>query len=97
MPCKWSPLGITQPGTSFPFTDDSAWTYVADAIDAGCEIATIALDNPPGKIGYVMLLASANTTPIYVKLQLLSGRVLGRSFHYSEYTVWTEPTQKTEC
>jgi hypothetical protein len=46
----------------------------------------VLLDNPPGRTGYVLKIALFGAPRlIYVKLQLGSGNVIGRSFHYSDY------------
>ena len=84
LPGEWTPTAITRPGGSEPYTDDSAWEAVADALEGGCEIEVISLEKPPGKKGYVLLLESAVGVPIYVKLQLTAEGVHGRSFHYSK-------------
>jgi hypothetical protein len=53
-------------------------------IEIGTEIEVVELTQPPGKKGYVMSLPSHDpTTPLYVKLQLSSSFVIGRSFHYT--------------
>ena len=82
---------MTDPRSGKVFTEDGAWQYAAEMIDAGVDIDVIDLDHPPGKKGYVMLIPSHDpTTPIYVKLQLGGAFVIGRSFHYT-----THPTRKT--
>jgi hypothetical protein len=82
-PTKWHPTSLLDPATSEPFTEDSCWSFVAEAIDAGAPVEVIELKRPAGKRGFVMKLAGYATTTIYVKLQLLSETVLGRSFHES--------------
>ena len=43
------------------------------------------LHQPKGAKGYVMLIDLGPTEPkLYVKLELRSGKIIGRSFHYSE-------------
>jgi hypothetical protein len=75
---------MTDPRTNEVFTEDAAWEYVAECIEADAEIEAIDLDIPPGKKGYVLSLPSHDrATPIYVKLQLGGDCVIGRSFHYS--------------
>jgi len=84
-PCDWRSTGMTDPRSGEVFTEDGAWKYVAEMIERGVQIEIIELDQPPGKTGYTMLLPSHDPkSPIYVKLQLGSGVVIGRSFHYSE-------------
>lgn len=43
----------------------------------------IILDQPPGKKAYVVLAHGWESEKIYIKLQLGSGQVIGRSFHLS--------------
>jgi hypothetical protein len=44
----------------------------------------VLLASPPGKTGYVVE-AALNERSLYVKVQLGAGKIIGRSFHYSEY------------
>ncbi len=75
---------MTDPRSGEVFTEDGAWEYVVEGIEAGTAIEVIDLEVPPGKKGYVMLLSSHNPKlPIYVKLQLGADCIVGRSFHYS--------------
>lgn len=82
-PTKWHPTSLRHPDDGEPFTGDGCWTFVADAIDRGERVEEMVLDHPPGKRGFVMKLAGHAGTIIYVKLQLLADKVLGRSFHES--------------
>jgi len=67
-----------------PFTEAGAWEFVAEAIEAGHAMEELTLDKPPGATAYVLIIAQpSDVPPIYVKLQLGSGCVIGRSFHYS--------------
>lgn len=90
LPGEWTPTAITNPESNTPFTDDAAWEAIAAAIEGGCRIDIIILDQPPGKKGYVLELASTTNTPIYVKLQLTAEGVHGRSFHYSKLPKYTQ-------
>ena len=81
-PTEWRPHTVLDPRSGNPFTDAGAWDYVVEQLDAGCAIGTVVLRKPPGKTGYVLKLPGHPGQPlIYVKLQLGSGRVIGRSFH----------------
>lgn len=82
-PTHWAPYALRDPGSGDTFTADSAWEYVADLIEGGVEIETIELDVPPGKTGYVIKVDGLENERIYIKLQLGSGIVIGRSFHAS--------------
>ena len=67
------------------FDDTSAWELVASRLDDDCEVETVMLDRPPGKTGYVLKIDLNPGRPqLYVKLELGSGVVIGRSFHESE-------------
>ncbi len=84
MPCDWRPTTVTNPAANIPFTDISAWHYIADLVESGHPIETITLDKPPGETGFVMLVEMEAESPrLYIKLQLKRGRIFGRSFHYS--------------
>lgn len=82
-PTHWAPYEVRNPASGDTFTADSAWEFVADLIDGGIEITTITLDNPPGKTGYVILVDGFGGDRIYIKLQIGSGIIIGRSFHAS--------------
>ena len=67
------------------FTDAAAWELIASKLEEGHPVDTIELRNPPGRTGYVMKVDVEPGQPqLYVKLQLGSGKVIGRSFHYSD-------------
>jgi hypothetical protein len=67
------------------FTEGSGWEYVISHLQAGIAIETVILRYPPGKRAFV--IKPPGVVPrrplIYVKLQLGSGVVYGRSFHDS--------------
>lgn len=81
-PTKWHPTSLRD-SNGEPFTEDGCWHFVADAIEAGVAVDEIVLRQPAGKRGFVMKLAGHDGVTIYVKLQLLADKVLGRSFHES--------------
>lgn len=83
-PTKWHPTSLLHPDTGDPFTEDNCWSFVASAIASGAPVEVMELKRPAGKRGFVMKLPGHGTTTIYVKLQLLSDKVLGRSFHESQ-------------
>jgi hypothetical protein len=82
-PTQWQPNSVINPQDGQPFTDAGAWEFVADHLDSGHPITPVVLENPPGKVAYE-LVVSIGDSELYVKLELGSGRVIGRSFHYSE-------------
>ncbi|MCY4357664.1 MAG: hypothetical protein OXD01_09125 [Gammaproteobacteria bacterium] len=53
-------------------------------LDDGHPIQKVELHKPKGAIGYVMKISlEPGQAKLYVKLQLGSGKIIGRSFHYS--------------
>jgi hypothetical protein len=82
-PTQWQPFRTIHPETKETFTEDGAWQFVADLLDAGESLSEVVLEKPPGKKGYVMKIPVKGWRPIYIKLQLGSGQVFGRSFHHS--------------
>lgn len=66
------------------FTRATAWDLIASALESGHDVETIELRKPPGAKGYVMRIDLEPGKPqLYVKLELGSGKIIGRSFHYS--------------
>ena len=88
-PTDWRPNEVRRPEGSFlspsAFTRAEAWELIADKLDEGHEVEVVELHKPRGAKGYVMKIDLGPDVPtLYVKLQLRGGRVIGRSFHYSE-------------
>lgn len=87
-PTRWQPQQVRNPGGeefSPYFTDGSAWQLIADKLAAGHDVEVVELRKPPGAKGYVMRIHLGPNDPLlYVKLQLGHGKVIGRSFHYSD-------------
>ncbi len=81
-PRDWRPAQVLDPESGEPFTPEGAWDFIVTLLEGGVEIEEKKLDD--GKTAYVILTPVACRT-LYVKLQLGSGRVIGRSFHYSKY------------
>ena len=83
-PTKWQPTRVRNPeeGVDHCFTDETAWTFVADRLEQGEHVRVIELKKPPGREGYVMTIDVGSDVPkLYVKLELVQARVWGRSFH----------------
>ncbi len=86
---RWEPGNVSNPQDRYlsgVFTDEAAWSLVAEKLRDGHEVETMVLDHPPGAIGYVLKIrVEADAPRVYVKLELLKHRrkVVGRSFHYS--------------
>lgn len=86
-PTKWKPGEVLNPNGASDscFTDSTAWDFIASRLEAGEEVEVINLRRPRGSKGYVMKIDLGLGVPkLYVKLQLVSKKVIGRSFHYSE-------------
>lgn len=86
-PTDWRPQSVRNPGgiVDTHFTDAAAWDLIVSQLSADCEVEPIILEKPPGATGYVMLIElDPDEKPIYIKLQLGSGKIIGRSFHYSQ-------------
>ncbi len=89
-PTKWQPQQVRNPedhegGFSPYFTQEGAWEFIADKLEAGHAVEVVELRKPPGAKDYVMNFRLGPDDPLlYVKLQLGSGTVIGRSFHYSD-------------
>lgn len=86
-PCDWHPTTVENLQSGMPYTDQTAWEAIAVALDdPRIHANPVALRIPEGRTGYEFLIPQGTGhPPIYVKLQLGAGQVLGRSFHYSDY------------
>ena len=85
-PREWRPTEVVNPATGEPFTEAGAWEHIADLLDGGHPLEEVTLVHPPGKRAYVMLEDLRPGSPrLYVKIQLGSGVVIGRSFHLSRF------------
>ena len=86
-PTDWRPGQVRNPAGLLDthFTDAAAWELIASRIEDGHALEIVPLDKPRGATGYVMKIALEPEQPeLYVKLQLASGKIIGRSFHYSK-------------
>ena len=82
----WRPAEVHNPTAVLEthFTEETAWAFIVSRLEAGEEVEVIELHKPQGAKGYVMKIALGSDLPkLYVKLQMGSARVFGRSFHYS--------------
>ncbi|MEK8021064.1 MAG: hypothetical protein VSS75_029690 [Candidatus Parabeggiatoa sp.] len=86
MPSDWQPHQVINPEDGLPFTKSTAWYYIAKLLeDSQQALEEIVLHHPPGKRAFVLHVDMGPHLPkLYIKLQLGSGKVIGRSFHYSE-------------
>ena len=86
-PTDWRPGQVRNPTGVLDthFTDVAAWDLIASKLEDGHPVEIVELEKPPGATGYVMKIEVEPGQPLlYVKLQLGSGKIIGRSFHYSE-------------
>ena len=92
-PTDWRPGQVRNPNGILDthFTDAAAWEFIASRLDAqtGSRSKTpiVELRKPAGATGYVMKVHIEPDRPqLYVKLELgsNSGKIIGRSFHYSD-------------
>jgi len=85
-PSDWRPTQVINPANGRPFTPAGAWEYLATVLAERLDIPLqeVELEIPPGAKAYVLLIPLGDRT-LYVKLQLGSGQIIGRSFHYSHY------------
>ncbi len=86
-PTDWRPQQVRNPNGVLDayFTEAAAWELVAARLEDGHPVETVTLRKPKGATGYVMKIDLEPGWPrLYVKLQLGSGKIIGRSFHYSE-------------
>lgn len=83
-PCDWRPMTVMNPEDGQPFTSESAWMFIADLLDAGHPMECVELQQPAGKPGYVLIVPEGERQ-IYIKFDMGSGKINGRSFHYSEH------------
>ena len=81
---RWEPGTLRHPETGELFDTESAWSYIVELLAAGTEVEQMVLDHPPGKAGYVLFGRSGRGQRIYIKLQLVGSKVVGRSFHESD-------------
>ena len=83
-PTDWRPQTVRNPSShlGMAFSEAEAWELITTKLEEGHSVETITLDQPKGKIGYVMKICLTKDSPsLYVKLQLQGQKVIGRSFH----------------
>ena len=86
-PTDWRPGQVRNPDGILDthFTDAAAWELIASKLENNHLVKILELRKPAGARGYVMTIDIEPGQPqLYVKLQLGSGMIIGRSFHYSE-------------
>lgn len=81
---KWQPRSVRRPDNGDFFSLTEAWAFVQRQMEEGIEIEIIILKQPPGKAGFVIKAPGYGGEVIYIKLQLVGDKVIGRSFHTSQ-------------
>lgn len=86
-PSDWCPHKIPNPNLpdGFYFSDQAAWEFIADRLEAGEPYKLLLLDTPPGAVAITMeILIPRIARPLYIKVQIgVRNRAIGRSFHES--------------
>jgi len=83
-PHRWEPGSVIDPRSKKPFTYPGAWNFIAEELEKKqTSIRSVPLIAPRGKEGYEFLVSTEYGT-IYIKVRLAKGKIIGRSFHYSE-------------
>ena len=84
-PTVWQPDQVRNPHGVLDqyFNDENAWELVVQKLEERHPVEEVELRRPAGKKGYVMKIQLEPDQPLlYVKLQIGSGKIFGRSFHY---------------
>lgn len=87
-PKAWDPGHVKNPSSNLklPMTNEQAWDFIATKLEEGHDVEEVELDMPPNTTGYVMKVQLGRTNQLlYVKFRLHQNKILGRSFHYSDY------------
>ncbi len=81
-PSEFRPWEISSQVTGMAMTEVEAWTFAANLLDGGHPVDVIALQKPPGKLAYVLVIETTATwCGVYIKLELGGKGVFCRSFH----------------
>ena len=87
-PTNWRPTQVRNPHGIIDdyFTNTTAWEFIATTLETGHLVEVVELQKPPGRKGFVMKVDIQSGLPqVYIKVELGSGKIFGRSFHYSEF------------
>lgn len=83
-PVVWKPTEVVNPESGICFTDTTAWHFIADRVEEGCDMYEVELRKPSGALAYELHLSGApGCPPIYIKFRLVQNEIRGRSFHNS--------------
>ena len=88
-PTDWQPSTVRNPKGILDgyFTLSSAREFIAEQLEAECDVEIVELRKPPGRKAYVMKIEiDEDASEIYIKVTLDGGKISGRSFHYSDHS-----------
>lgn len=88
-PVDWNPGSVIDPNSKIglSFTHRTCWVFIEQLLLDRHPIETITLDKPQGEKGYVMQFETeSGPSDIYIKLEIANGQLIGRSFHYSDWS-----------
>ncbi|MCJ8322773.1 MAG: hypothetical protein HRU29_01700 [Rhizobiales bacterium] len=85
-PTNWVPQTVKRSdGFEDYHTHYSARQLLEDELSKGVEVFEMSLDHPPNGTGYYFEIPIKDSVEkLYVKFEIVSGCVIGRSFHISE-------------
>lgn len=87
MACRWNPESVCTPTAGLPFTGPEAWRFFVQLMVAGHPIRAVPFRASPGLTAYELFVdLRPGERQLYIKVALGRGKVIGLSFHYSEYT-----------
>ena len=85
-PSRWHPGTVLSPRSELPMSSSDAWELIATKLEEEHEVEVVELRQPPQRTGYVMKVQLSRAKPlVYVKVQFENNKIIGRSFHYSDY------------
>lgn len=84
IPCDWAPQSVWDARFDMYFTSEGAWSYIIEVLESGHRFTPTTMDKPPNTIAYETVIdRGLGLPPLYIKVQILGGKILGRSFHNS--------------
>jgi len=73
---------VWDPRYEMYFSDQSAWSFIIELLEADRAFTPVPMNTPPATIGYELIESLASNLPqLYIKVQAYRGMILGRSFH----------------
>jgi hypothetical protein len=66
------------------FSSEGAWSYIIELLESGHQFTAVPMKKPPNTIAYETVVdCGPKLPPLYIKVQIYKGKILGRSFHNS--------------